>query len=246
MLKNKIAVDFSKAAKQYEENANLQKIIAGELFAKAKATFNDNDKIIDIGCGTGFLGKQTRQEKLNWQLTQIDIAPEMCKIAQQNNYKTIIADMDDLPFNDGEFNGIISSLCLQWSNNLTHSFTEFRRISNGKILIALLGDKSLAELKSASSQLVKPLQISRLPKHEEIASALKKSGFKNIKITREVKKLNHDNVFHLLHNIKSIGARSKNLQKDFLGKTYFQQLAKIYQEEFSNIASWEVFYIEAS
>lgn len=78
------------AKKEYEEN-----IITDEfskfpiLFDKVCQKHNFAGSVLDIGCGTGIVGKIILKYNKNNEITGIDFAEEMAKRAVQNGYKDV-------------------------------------------------------------------------------------------------------------------------------------------------------------
>ena len=79
----------------------------------------------------------------------------LTKITEQKNQEGeeieligAIADEEDLPFEDGEFDLVISNLNLHWVNDLQGCFQRINQIlkPDGVFLASLFGDQSLLEL----------------------------------------------------------------------------------------------------
>jgi ubiquinone/menaquinone biosynthesis C-methylase UbiE len=68
------------------------------------------DKILDVGCGTGF-----SMEILGEEAFGVDVSYEMLKLAKKKGFsRLVMADFRALPFKGGAFNSLVSISALQW------------------------------------------------------------------------------------------------------------------------------------
>jgi len=85
-------------------------------------------KVLEVGCGIGVLSSYLT-EKYEWEVTGIDLDPEQIKRAKnyyrENKYlKFIEADATKLPFEDNEYNLVLSS------DTLHHIVSDFDKALN--------------------------------------------------------------------------------------------------------------------
>jgi len=243
--KRLIIQDFNKAAGDYDSHSYLQKKVAKRLLFKAENCFKDNDKILDIGSGTGYLSRESGER---WQVKQIDMSISMCEVAA--SYAPVVnGDMDYLPFKNHCFDGAFSSLVLQWSNNLNETFLEVFRIlkNNGVLLFSILGKHSLKEMKSVFGDVGRNNSLNSFHNLETLETELKRAGFSNIKYESKEVVFYYSDAIELMKSIKSIGAGNKleGRRKSF-GKKLLSDIKNKYEEEFGiedDIpATWEVLY----
>ncbi len=236
-LKNKISDSFSSKAKDYDQNAILQKSIAEKLIKFSEEEIKNSVKILDFGCGTGFLAKSIKakfaKENFEKNITQSDISPEMCRIASAYG-EVICSDFDNLPFEEENFDMIISSCALQWSLNLERTFSGLYKIlkNNGKVAFSIFGQRTFEELKN--------FPVNKFLSLDEIEKILKNCGFKNIKTEREIYTENIS-LKKLFDNMKNIGA-NVNVGNNKLTKSNYKEL----QKNYNNQVTWEVYYIKAT
>jgi ubiquinone/menaquinone biosynthesis C-methylase UbiE len=80
------------------------------------ASASDNDAVLDVGCGTGTLLREIARRAPSARLTGLDADPAILEIAQQKLSQTqapcelILGSSTDMPFADGAFDHVISSL----------------------------------------------------------------------------------------------------------------------------------------
>ena len=102
--------------------------------------FNENDRIIELGCGRAYCSKYLLDNGF-LNIMACDISGEVLKIVHDTipNLKTLQFDMSDgLPFDDNSVNIIIADLCLHYFDATTTVFLldEIHRvlIDNGLLI----------------------------------------------------------------------------------------------------------------
>lgn len=107
--------EYDTLAQVYEEKVlNWQYAchqVAAELMAKFVAA---DGKILDLGCGTGLAGQALREQGYQ-TIIGVDISEKSLEIAREKHIYTALYKADiqqELPFQDNEFDGIISTAVL--------------------------------------------------------------------------------------------------------------------------------------
>ena len=240
--KNIIKKNFGRHASQYENNARLQKRVAIEVASRSKHMYG---QILDIGSGTGMLRKLTNRD-----LIELDISFDMCQVS---GGVAVNADAESLPFKDASFDGVLSSLALQWSADLDKSLAEVLRVlkPKGQFVFSSLTTGTLRELDAAYNYLDGKKHTIEFEPAMRMFARLKKAGFAEVNISAQTITYWYKDIFTLLRDIKSIGA-SYNFSgesKGLKGKDYFKKLENIYRsqtpKEEKLPAKWEVIYITA-
>lgn len=138
-----------KALRHYDQLAPVYDIqYAEEQNAKIKAALNntkpgENDLVLDLGCGTGFLFEQTAKTKL---LVGIDISSKILQEAKKRakklpNAAVIRADADYTPFQNQTFDYVFAVTILQNMPNPLKTLREIKRVSKPQSAIILTGLK---------------------------------------------------------------------------------------------------------
>ncbi|PYD75811.1 dethiobiotin synthase [Novacetimonas pomaceti] len=117
--KHRIARSFN-AASGYDGAARVQRIVADRLarrIASASAQSGPR-RILEVGCGTGFLTQRLRALFPAAQIVATDIAPDMirrarAKLGEGPNLAFHVMDAEK-PDLDGPFDLICSSMAMQW------------------------------------------------------------------------------------------------------------------------------------
>ena len=149
MNKNLIHDRFAKNLKSYDENAKIQKRMAERLI-----TFVQNKqpkKILEIGCGTGFLTKLINKEFKFESFMAIDIVKD-CEQYIKNISSNIIftpADIEEfITSNNETYDLIISNASLQWVENFEDVINSLKNFlnPNGELIFSTFGTENFREI----------------------------------------------------------------------------------------------------
>ena len=154
--KKQVQRNFGRSAATYDRFTVIQKAMAAELLAKTKGSGRRYLRILEIGCGTGFLTELLAREYPQAHIVALDIAPEMIQaaITRLSSYGGItylVADGQNFqPGNPKPFDLIISNLVFQWFSEYIHPFTYYNRLlaEGGDFVFSTLGKGTFAELYS--------------------------------------------------------------------------------------------------
>ena len=235
LVSQKIAQDFSHAAQHYDAFAGLQRAVVDELLLWVP----QNARILDAGAGTGYAMQP------GW--LALDIAQGMCRQVPGS----LCADMQALPIQDGAFDGVLSSLAMQWLEDPSLFLREAHRVTreDGTLVLGTLGQGTLQELRQSFTQAGMFVPLLPFQSTDHLAQQLEQSGWRVEEIMIETKSTSHRNLRDLLHHLKGLGARYKSNapQKGLRGKSWLQQLAQHYPHEADGSvrASWEIVKVRA-
>ncbi len=246
--KKRVAHSFSTAAISYEKAAALQARVAKKLIALQE---NLQGTLCDIGCGTGFCIDAIRPH--NPDVIGLDIAPGMLAYCREKNLKRpinlVCADFESLPLKPGSVDGIVSSMSVQWSENLAALFQQFRGAlkAQGWLLFSTLGPQTLHELRSAWHAVDGYVHVNQFAAMADVQNALLGAGFEIVKCYAENDVLHYQNAMNLMRDLKAIGAHNVNAgtYQGLSTRKRFQQMADAYETFRSDgklPATYEVFY----
>ena len=247
LSKKKIRSDFNRAAQNYEQFATLQRKVAEKLTKFGWPIFDQNGLVVDVGCGTGFI----KQILKSANILQIDISEKMCRKAQEFG-QAITGDMENLPIQFESVDGIISSLTLQWANDVDLVFDEFNRVlkKGAPFILSTFGSHTLQELKSIFRMLDPHVHVNNFFGPEELMEKAHLAGFTNLAVKVDSSIKEYKDVMELMYTMKHIGANNKSeaRKKTFHGKDYFKKLDSLYRGSFGHStmlpATWEVIYLK--
>ena len=140
---------FAKNLESYNKNAKIQKRMAERLvgFIKNKKP----QRILEIGCGTGFLTKLVN-DKIDFEVYQtIDIVEECQAYINQINPKIefICEDIEEfLRINNKKYDLIISNASLQWVNDFEKAVNDLTNRLNpsGEFILSTFGIENFKEI----------------------------------------------------------------------------------------------------
>lgn len=231
--KASIARSFSAAVATYDAAAHVQRRVARQLVDQA-GDFEPGDLVLDLGCGTGFVG-QALQERVGAPVIILaDLAPAMASVAgnKLSSTSAIAADADALPFAADCLDAVLSSLALQWCHDLTGPGVEVKRClrSGGRFVFSTLGPATLQELKQAWRQVDSYVHVNEFKSPEQVHAELTAAGLVIESIRRTPTVARYSQLLPLLRELKAIGAHNLNPGRK-LGlslRSQFKQLEQAY------------------
>ncbi len=250
-LTYKIRKAFSDAADQYDILTSLHKEIGRELVKKNVKL--SADKILDVGCGTGYAANKAKFFFPESTIVGLDIAEGMLRKAQSLHegipLQWILADAKDLPFKDECFGLVLSNLAYQWVFNLEQSFCEVRRVLkprgvfNATMFGSRTGEELFASLQSANPH----FHVRKTFNIDDVNKTMRMAGFQDIKVDFELIKVEFRDIYELLNWMKDIGANNLGDEKTFLGKDMLVRANECYRQRYPYnegiSASFEVIWV---
>ena len=129
-----VARAFDRASASYDAAAALQERVRNELLARLdELKVTPQSAILDLGAGTGHGSRALKRRFPQALVVAADIAPGMLERAKRQSrwlrrFERVRADAYSLPFRDGAFDLVFSSLMLQWCDDLDAVFAEIARV----------------------------------------------------------------------------------------------------------------------
>ena len=236
--------NFSRAAARYDELAVLQQQWLRRGIDWALEAFPKKARILDIGCGTGLFTQETRSQRPHWRCFGLDIAFGMCATALGREVKVVQADAQRLPFADKSFDGVFSSLCLQWVNDKPAAIAEIARVlkPGGKAVIVTLGGANLQELHEVSGGEMKLLPMEPVDAYR---GWIAQAGLKVTRGESQPERHHYENAYALLNSMRVIGAgnamaehRAPQAPRPHIARIT-SEYDKRYQGEHGVYATWQ-------
>jgi len=133
-MKDKIKETFNSLAGAYEHSVDAENLYNSEYERPAMLAQLPKDlsekRILDAGCAAGWYTEQLVDRGA--QVTAVDMSPEMAAATKRSigdKADVICLDLaSTLPFEDGIFDYIVSSLTLHYIEDWDFTFKEFQRI----------------------------------------------------------------------------------------------------------------------
>lgn len=256
--KRLVQQDFNKAAATYDSYAVVQRHVSEQLFSHFIPHIEEENLVLDAGCGTGYFHELARKNGHRFGIAQCDLAYNMCHLAASyaseppyGSTWTVNGDVEQLPFASAGIHGIFSSLTLQWVNRLDVCFAELFRVvaPKGVVAVATLLPGTLKELEASFAYHNLPNPVSAFAPLNTVYNHMQQAGFSQVEVHNETYNQYFEALPDLLHSLKHIGARNKNAggKPAFISKSTLQSLNAHYASEFYTPkglqASWQVVYL---
>jgi len=246
---------FERAANSYDGAAVLQREIAKRIGQRLDYIKRQPKRVLDVGCGTGYITKDLLKRYPKADVIALDLAHSMARKSIEHGSwlrkpKAVCADAELLPLKEDSIDFVISSLMLQWSNDLNKVFTGFHHVlaPNGLLLFSTFGPETLTEIRQSWSEVDNRPHTSDFADMHEIGDALLQAGFQDPVTDMEMITMTYANVRQLMRDIKQIGASNtdSNRSKGLMGKAKLKAFENAYEQfktsEGLYPASWEIIY----
>jgi malonyl-CoA O-methyltransferase len=239
---------FGRAAPVYDAHAHLQRQVRQHCLALGQAYWPSGKQILDVGCGTGALLTEVSQARLKWHVTSLDLSPGMCAVAKEKSPAVVNADASGMPFADASFDGVFSSLMLQWADNSSIVWQEMARVLKpyGRVVLSTFVHGTLQELRDAFMSLDGKPHVSHFLQAHEILKFASDAGF-TLAMAEQVRIVNHyPDAIALMRSLQFIGATHKDANRS-RGLMTLKQLASVernYEKRFGTPdglpATWQL------
>ena len=215
--KQAIAAAFSHAAPHYDGVALLQQEVGRRLIDNMGLFRIAPQRIVDLGCGTGQIGRALSQHYPKAQVIYTDLAFGMVQHARKQlsfwrrrHGRFLCADAERLPFADGSVDLLVSNLTFQWCRDLPSLFSECQRVlaPNGLLLFSTLGPDTLKELRSSWQQVDNHPHINEFIDMHDIGDAMLASGLDVPVIDMELLTVPYRLCIELMRELKLLGAHN--------------------------------------
>lgn len=142
-------------------------------------------KLLDVGCGEGFLVKEA--ENFGLDIYGIDISREIIKLAKKHCKAELkVANGEQIPYGDNKFDYVTSIGCLEHYNDMERGIREIARVlkRDGKALIYVPNTFYIRDILSVlfRGEIIKTLQpINKTQTFWQWKRVIEKNGLKVIK-----------------------------------------------------------------
>ncbi|MFT6030064.1 MAG: malonyl-CoA O-methyltransferase [Oleiphilaceae bacterium] len=233
--KKMIAQSFGLAANTYDSVAHFQRWVGEKLMEKIPDC--SPETIVDLGCGTGYFSESLSNKYPNASYIGMDLSESMARFAKGHHvseYSWVTGDAESLTFRDGSIDLIFSSLAIQWCANLPLLMKEIKRVLSPKgiFVFSTLLDGSLAELKSAWSEVDDHQHVNDFFLKEDYQQAVLESGLAIKLLSEETKILKYQKLTELMRELKELGAHNLNAQRSIglMGRNKLSGVISVYEK----------------
>jgi len=153
----------------------------------AASVGGERKSLLDVGCGTGHWSVFFAEQ--GFEVTGIDISPEMISTAQARNAfhcRLVTADAMKLPFLDGDFDVVSAMAALEFVSDARRACAEMMRCvkARGHLIIGTLNRLARVNRERIAVR-SEPYASARMFAPEELRKVLEPFGNLNIRLTTE-------------------------------------------------------------
>ena len=239
---------FDEAVASYDEHAYLQREIADRLFERLDYIKVQPQRILELGCGTGYVTQKLLAHYPESSVVALDLADGMCRYAQrQIPQPTLMARMfgkraptsfvcanaEQIPLADESMDFVISNLTLQWCDVEKVSGEAMRVLKpNGLFMFTSFGPDTLGELRAAFRRVDDKPHVNTFVDMHDVGDMLLAAGFSDPVMDQETITITYSELKTLLRELKGIGAHNVLPQRDngLMGKGRWHALVNAYEQ----------------
>jgi SAM-dependent methyltransferase len=142
--------EFASEERLEQRNTIYRRLVEGDnaeevLFA-AVEEFAPT-RVLEVGCGAGGMAARVRDE-LGAHVVAVDSSERMVELTRQRGLECYVADVQELPFGDGEFDCVFAGWVLYHVRDRERAISECARVlrPGGRFATATLADENMSDL----------------------------------------------------------------------------------------------------
>jgi malonyl-CoA O-methyltransferase len=235
---------FSKAARDYDAAAVLQREVCIRLLEKLDYMTLRPRRVLDVGSGTGWGGRQLGERYNEAEIISLDIALGMLqasretagwwrKLFSRNRQRFVCADAEALPLAAQSVDMAWSNLALQWCNDLPATFAGLHRVlrTDGLLIFSTFGPDTLKEIRAAFQGVDDYNHLNRFVDMHDVGDMLVAAGFADPVLEMEKLTLTYNDVRAVMQDLRGIGAHNATAGRaqGMMGKTKWARIVQNYE-----------------
>ncbi|KAI9248649.1 S-adenosyl-L-methionine-dependent methyltransferase [Sporodiniella umbellata] len=232
------------------ENSRTVDYLKDEIAARVADRFLDIKRelgtVVDLGSGCGHIAKHATPDMMK-KLIMCDMSEKSLYRDEDIKYEVPVerlqVDEETLPFSENSLDTVVSSLSLNWVNDLPGTLIQIKNSlkPDGVFLGAMFGGDTLFELRT-SLQLaemeresgVSP-RVSPMADSSDMSRLLTRAGFSLPTVDVDEIQVNYPSIFELMEDLKAMGESNAVItRRPFLKRDTLLSAASIYKELHGN------------
>ena len=258
--KQAIQRNFARRRATYDRHAQVQQWMGLELLRGCREALWRARRVLEVGCGTGYLTDLIRRANPRADLVALDLEFSLLQEARRRiggeaGVHFLAADGEAVP--GGSYDLIVSNSVFQWFTRPGETLRDYHRLlrPGGCLAFAVLGPGTFRELVASFHGAAGALSLTTSPQVAAVSfpgdkawqTFLADAGFTEVTLTRQVHIETHPTVQDFLHALQATGATNPIPQP--LSPRLFRHMAAIYRNTFGASgaipATYEVIWAQA-
>jgi SAM-dependent methyltransferase len=142
--------EFASEERLEKRNALYRRLVEGldahEVLLDAVKEFTPT-RLLEVGCGAGDIAERVRDE-VSAEIVAVDTSERMVELTRQRGIEAYVADVQELPFADGEFDCVFAGWLLYHVLDRERAIKECARVlrPGGRFVTATLADENMSDL----------------------------------------------------------------------------------------------------
>ena len=218
-IKQSIRRNFARRAGSYDRYAGVQRLMARKLMARVEEELAHPRRILEVGCGTGYLTALLREGNPGGELLALDLDAALIEQARRrlgpdSRVSWLVADGES--FSQGGFDLIIANATFQWFTNPGETLRAYFQVLSpgGCVAFSTLGPETFGELDVSLNQAAAAMKLDTAPEitarrflnSQNWESLLTQAGFSQVRLTRQIITAHFPTVPDFLQALKATGA----------------------------------------
>jgi SAM-dependent methyltransferase len=142
--------EFASEERLEKRNAIYRQLIEGvtaETYLFESVKEFAPTRVLEVGCGAGAMAERVRDE-VGAHVVAIDSSERMVELTRQRGIEAYVADVQELPFGDGEFDCVFAGWVLYHVPERDRAIGECARVlrPGGRFTTATLADENMSDL----------------------------------------------------------------------------------------------------
>jgi malonyl-CoA O-methyltransferase len=252
-VKQGIRRNFARRAASYDRHAGMQRLMAQSLVAAVGERLTQARRILEIGCGTGYLTQLLRQANGGARLVALDldaalVAAARRRLGADSGVAWLVADGES-PVR-GKYDLIIANATFQWFTRPEETLAAYYRslVPGGVLAFSTLGPRTFQELAAALSRAARslgrpeppPIPAQGFGDREAWSQRLARAGFRQSQLTREMVTASFSSVKEFLKALQATGATNPRPRP--LAPRFLAALSAAYQAGYGQDGAIPVSY----
>jgi malonyl-CoA O-methyltransferase len=213
-----VARRFNRHAETYDLYADVQRRMAARI-AAAAADGGPPQRILEVGCGTGYLTSLLRDDFPDARITAVDLAERMVdqahrRLGRSSRVELDVADVEAVEWPPEVFDLVVSNATLQWLATPEETLAKLAKALRpaGRMLHATFGPATFQELHSVYRGLEEELGLSverhglELAAPDEWVGLLTDAGLASVRVREQKHRVEYASCRGFLEAVKRTGA----------------------------------------